>query len=156
MTRLRAEVPGIVLRTTFICGFPGSSEADFQELLEFVEEFRFERLGAFPYSKEPNTPAGERFADDVSPEVKAERVERLMALQQPIAFEHASALVGETLDVLVEGHSEAGQPFGRSPYDAPEIDPRVLLEGVASPGSLCQARIVASHGYDLVGQVVED
>ncbi|MGE0713431.1 MAG: 30S ribosomal protein S12 methylthiotransferase RimO [Planctomycetota bacterium] len=155
LTRLRAEVPGLVLRTTFIVGFPGETEEHFQELLEFVESFRFERLGAFPYSHEPGTPAGERFEDDVPAEVKQARVERLMQLQQPIAFAHAAAQVGRAVQVLVEGQDEEGSWIGRSPYDAPEIDPLVRLVGDAdlAPGDLVEARIVAADGYDLVGEV---
>lgn len=158
LERLRSEVPGLVLRTTFICGFPGETEEQFQELIEFVEEFRFERLGAFPYSHEPNTPAGERFRDDVPEEEKARRVDLLMQTQQPIAFAHAEAQIGRTLEVMVEGSAGevGGQPqlVGRSPYDAPEIDPLVILTGEAAPGTLVQARIVGAEGYDLLGEVL--
>ena len=148
----RAKVPGLVLRTTFICGFPGSTEAQFQELVEFVERFRFERLGAFPYSHEPNTPAGERFEDDVPAEEKAARVDRLMQAQQPIAFAHAESLVGKTLPVLVEGRDVTGRWIGRTPFDAPEIDPVIFLEGEGwTPGHLAEATVVRSDGYDVVG-----
>ena len=156
LERLRAEIPGLVLRTTFIVGFPGETEEHFQEILDFVEEFRFERLGVFPYSHEPNTPAGENFEDDVPAEVKAERVDRLMALQQPIAFAHAEALVGKTISVLVEGPTaDPDLTLGRSPYDAPEIDPVVYLrgEGFVS-GSMIQVKVTAAEGYDLVGESV--
>jgi len=156
LERLRAEIPGLVLRTTFIVGFPGETEEDFQEILEFVEEFRFERLGVFPYSHEPNTPAGENFEDDVPAEVKADRVDRLMALQQPIAFAHAEALVGQTISVLVEGPTaDPDLTLGRSPFDAPEIDPVVYLrgEGYVS-GSMIQVKVTAAEGYDLVGEPV--
>lgn len=156
LTRLRAEVPGLVLRTTFICGFPGETLEQHQEVLEFVKEFRFERLGAFPYSVEPNTPAGERFEDDIPAEEKARRVDELMATQQPIAFEHAAAQVGKTLPILIEGVDAEGVLFGRSPYDAPEIDPIVVIaEGQAAPGDLVQAEILASEGYDLVARIAE-
>lgn len=155
LERLRAKVPGIVIRTTFICGFPGSTEEDFQELLEFVREFRFERLGVFPYSHEPGTPAGERFEDDVPDEVKQDRVDRLMCAQQEIAFDHADAQVGKTLDVLVEGIDEEGRLSGRSAYDAPEIDCNVIISSWTEEpdvGTLIKARIVGSVGYDLVGE----
>ena len=155
LERLRAEIPGLVLRTTFIVGFPGETEEDFQEILDFVEEFRFERLGVFPYSHEPSTPAGENFEDDVPAEVKDERFNRLMELQQPIAFAHSEALVGKTIAVIVEGPS--GDPdltLGRSPYDAPEIDPVVYLRSATplEPGTLVNVKIVDSTGYDLVGE----
>lgn len=157
LERLRAEIPGLVLRTTFIVGFPGETEEHFQEILDFVEEFRFERLGVFPYSHEPNTPAGENFEDDVPPEVKADRVDRLMALQQPIAFAHAEALVGKTISVMVESLTEDPDlTIGRSPYDAPEIDPVVYLRGnhALEPGTLIEVKIVDSQDYDLVGEPV--
>jgi len=154
LERLRAEVPGLVLRTTFICGFPGSTAAHFEELLEFVQEFRFERLGAFPYSHEPSTPAGERFADDVPEGEKAERVERLMLAQQEIAFAHAAAQVGRTVDVLVEGAGEDETLLARSPHDAHEIDPLVVVSGVPDlpPGPLLRTRITGSAGYDLLAE----
>ncbi|MBL4849953.1 MAG: 30S ribosomal protein S12 methylthiotransferase RimO [Planctomycetes bacterium] len=157
LERLRAEIPDLVLRTTFIVGFPGETEEDFQEILDFVEEFRFERLGVFPYSHEPGTPAGENFEDDVPAEVKDERFNRLMELQQPIAFAHSDALIGKTIPVIVEGPS--GDPdltLGRSPYDAPEIDPVVYLRSKTplEPGTLIDVKIVDSTGYDLVGEPV--
>ena len=159
LERLRAEVPGLVLRTTFISGFPGETEEQHQELLEFVREFRFERLGAFPYSHEPGTPAGERFEDDVPADDKARRVDELMATQQPIAFAHARAQVGRTLPVLVEGVDEEGVAYGRTPYDAPEIDCQVILAGSApvdpGVGTLVQARITDTEDYDLVGEIVD-
>lgn len=155
LEKMRAEIPGLVLRTTFIVGFPGETEEQFQELVDFVEEFRFERLGAFPYSPEPGTPAGERFEDDISAEEKARRVDVLMRAQQPIAFQHAESMVGRELDVLVEGVDPShGLLVARSVYDAPEIDPQVVLaKGEAEPGTLVRARIVAANGYDLVGEL---
>lgn len=158
LTRLRAEIPGLALRTTFIVGFPGETEEHFAEVLDFVEEFRFERLGAFPYSHEPDTPAGENFHDDVPAEVKQERVHRLMSLQQPIAFEHAEAQVGRVLPILVEGIAEFDDGsecyVGRSPYDAPEIDPHVLLVSTRElePGQIVQALVTEANDYDLVAK----
>jgi ribosomal protein S12 methylthiotransferase len=155
LTKLRAEVPGLVLRTTFICGFPGETEEQHRELVDFVREFRFERVGAFPYSHEPGTPAGEKFEDDVPAEVKQRRVDEVMAAQQPIAFEHARAQVGRTIEVLVEGEDEEGRPVGRSPWDAPEIDCQVVLidAAEAAPGTIARARVVDAVGYDLVASV---
>ncbi|MBX3467362.1 MAG: 30S ribosomal protein S12 methylthiotransferase RimO [Planctomycetes bacterium] len=157
LEKLRAEVPGLVLRTTFIVGFPGETEAQFQQLVDFVDEFRFERVGAFPYSHEPDTPAGEHFEDDVPAEVKAERVARLMEAQQPIAFEHARGLVGREVDVLVEGvDAETGKLVGRTPYDAPEIDPHVRIGGrrKAEPGRLVRAKVTKADGYDVVAELL--
>jgi ribosomal protein S12 methylthiotransferase len=159
LEKLRAEVPEIVLRTTFIVGFPGSTEEHFSELLEFTEQFRFERLGAFPYSHEPNTPAGERYEDDVPASEKAERVDRLMTLQQEVAFAHAKALVGRTLDVIVDSCDQYGQWTGRTAFDAPEIDPYVLLEvdpvlvDQLAPGQIIRAKVEAAEGYDLRARV---
>lgn len=159
LERLRAEVPGIALRTTFICGFPGETEAQFQELLDLIRELKIERAGAFPYSHEPDTPAGERFADDIPARVKQERVARLMAAQQEVAFAHARAQVGKTLEVLVDGQDEAGALVGRTAMDAPEIDPCVRLKkaprGGLTAGTLVRAKIVETDGYDLVGEVLK-
>ncbi|RMG07633.1 MAG: 30S ribosomal protein S12 methylthiotransferase RimO [Planctomycetota bacterium] len=154
LERLRAEVPDLVLRTTFICGFPGSTRQHFDELLDFVRAFRFERLGAFPYSVEPGTPAGERFSDDVPPEEKAARVDELMRVQQEIAFDHAEAQVGKTVDVLVEGTDEAGRLVGRSVHDAPEIDCSVVLarwDEEPDVGTIVPVKVIGSVGYDLIG-----
>ncbi len=157
LEKLRAEVPGLVLRTTFIVGFPGETDAQFEELVDFVREFRFERVGAFPYSHEPDTPAGEHFQDDVPAEVKAARVARLMEAQQPIAFAHSEGLVGREVDVLVEGvDAETGKLIGRTAYDAPEIDPHVRLVGrrKAPVGTLARARVREADGYDVVAELL--
>ncbi|MCA8920989.1 MAG: 30S ribosomal protein S12 methylthiotransferase RimO [Planctomycetes bacterium] len=148
---LRARVPELVLRTTFIVGFPGETEAQFQELIDFTEEFRFERLGAFPYSHEPSTPAGERFEDDIPAEVKAERLDRIMSTQQPIAFAHAASLVGKRFEVLVEGEDDEGQVLARSPYDAPEIDPVVYLQDAQGlpAGAMVEVEVTRADGYDV-------
>jgi len=155
LTKLRAEVPGVVLRTTVICGFPGETEAQHEELIEFIREFRFERLGAFPYSHEPDTSAGERFEDDVPAAVKKRRVEAVMAAQQPIAFAHSKALVGRELEVLVEGHAEDGTLRARTAWEAPEIDPHVVIrKGHAHEGELVRVKVVRASGYDVVAELV--
>lgn len=161
LEKLRAEVPNLVLRTTFIVGFPGETEEQFEELIDFVREFRFERVGAFPYSHEPDTAAGEHFEDDVPPDVKAARVARLMEAQQPIAFEHARRLVGQTIEVLVEGtDAETGELIGRTAFDAPEIDPHVrLVHGggrrrKAPVGTIARARVKEADGYDIVAELL--
>ena len=108
IARLRATMPGLVLRTTFIVGFPGETEAEFEELLAYVESARFERLGVFPYSLEPDTPAA-RLPGHLPDEVKAERRDRIMAAQQPIAFEFNRGSSARRLDVLIDGPApEAG------------------------------------------------
>jgi ribosomal protein S12 methylthiotransferase len=156
LTKLRERVPGLVLRTTFISGFSGETVKEHEELVSFVNEFRFERLGVFPYSHEKSTPAGEKFEDDIPAEEKSRRVDELMATQQPIAFAHARALVGKELEVVVEGFAEDGSLVGRSPYEAPEIDPVVILEGVeeGEPGVFLRARVTGARGYDTLATPV--
>src|SRR5581483_5691632 len=154
LEKLRARVPGIVLRTSLISGFPGETEKEHQELVRFVDEFRFERLGVFPYSHEKSTPAGEKFEDDIPADEKKRRVDELMKAQQPIAFAHNKRLVGRELDVVVEGTNDEGVLVGRSVYDAPEIDPIVYLEGDAEVGSFVKAKVLKGVGYDLIAEVV--
>jgi ribosomal protein S12 methylthiotransferase len=153
LEKLRAKVPGIVLRTSLISGFPGETEKEHEELVSFVEEFAFERLGVFPYSHEKTTPAGEKFEDDIPADEKKRRVDSLMRTQQPIAFAHNKRLVGKTLEVVVEGQNEEGVLVGRSIYDAPEIDPVVYLEGDAAVGQFVEARVLKGIGYDLIAEV---
>ena len=147
---LRDAMPEIAIRTTFLVGYPGETEKEFQTLLAFVEEMEFDRVGAFAYSHEEGTPAAE-LADDVPPEVKADRLERLMATQQPISLAKNQALVGEVLDVLIEGQGE-GLSVGRSYRDAPEVDGLVLVEEELSVGEIVPLRITAALEYDLVGE----
>jgi ribosomal protein S12 methylthiotransferase len=150
--RLRAAMPEIAIRTTFLVGFPGETEAEFQTLLGFVDEMGFDRVGVFAYSHEAGTPAA-RLEDDVPPEVKEERRERLMAVQQPISLAKNQALVGQTLDVLVEGQGD-GMSVGRSYRDAPEIDGLVLVQAELPVGQIVPVRITAALEYDLVGEVL--
>jgi ribosomal protein S12 methylthiotransferase len=152
--RLRASIPKLVLRTTFIVGFPGETEAEFDELLEFVEQTRFERLGVFTYSYEPGTPAT-KLSDHFSNEVKADRRDRLMAAQQPIAFGFNQSLVGRRLDVLIDAASpERSHAWVGRPYtDAPDVDGVTHVEGGSlEPGDLVACTIVAADGYDLIAR----
>ena len=148
---LRAAMPDVSLRTTFIVGYPGESEAEFQALLDFMAEMRFDRVGAFAYSPEEGTPAAE-LPGAVPEEVKTERYERLMALQQGISMEINQAQVGRTLDVLVEGQGD-GLSVGRSYRDAPEIDGMVILPGQVPVGSILPVSITGAMEYDLLGQL---
>jgi ribosomal protein S12 methylthiotransferase len=147
---LRGAMPEIALRTTFLVGYPGETEAEFQTLLEFVEEVRFDRVGVFTYSEEEGTQAAE-MEDDVLPEVKEERRQRLMAVQQPVSLAKNQALVGRTLDVLTEGQDE-GLSVGRSYRDAPEVDGLVLVQVELPLGEIVPVRITAALEYDLVGE----
>jgi ribosomal protein S12 methylthiotransferase len=145
---VRRRVPDVAIRTTFIVGFPGETGAEFRSLLRFVDEMAFDRVGAFVYSHEEGTPACE-FEDDVAPELKDERRERLMALQQPISLSKNEALVGRTLDVLVEGQGD-GISVGRSYRDAPEIDGLVLVQAELPVGEIVPAQVTAALEYDLL------
>jgi ribosomal protein S12 methylthiotransferase len=152
--RLRASIPDLVLRTTFIVGFPGETDAEFAELLEFVEQSRFERLGVFPYSYEPGTPAV-KLPDHLTEDVKAERRDRVMAAQQPIAFAFNQSLVGRRLDVLIDGPSPEGKDLwlGRTYADAPDVDGVTFVEGAGlAPGDLVACEVVGAEGYDTIAR----
>jgi len=156
LSRIRAGVPGIALRTALIVGLPGETEEDFQDLLDFVREQRFERLGVFEYSREEGTPAA-GMDRQVPARVKRERRDRVMALQNGISREHQRALVGRRLEVLVEGRAEETEHLlaGRHAQQAPEIDGLTYLnQGVAYPGEIVTVEITDAHDYDLVGRVV--
>ena len=127
LARIRREVPGIHLRTTLMVGFPGETEADFQELLQFVREARFERMGAFAYSEEEGTYSAGHYTDDVPDAVKQQRLDTLMAEQEEISLEVNQSKVGQRLRVIVD-REEADYYVGRSEYDSPEVDPEILIE----------------------------
>ncbi len=155
--RLRGRIPGVTLRTTFLVGFPGETNAHFQELLEFVEQMRFDRAGCFAYSREKGTPAAE-FPGQVPPEVARERRDELMAVQQKVAFELASQRVGELTKVLMEQSetSEEGLRPARSRREAPDVDPLIYVEPPAPPpGECARVRIERSAGYDWVARITE-
>ncbi|MCB0023058.1 MAG: radical SAM protein, partial [Caldilinea sp.] len=158
MEKLRRAMPDIALRTTFIVGYPGETEEEFQGLLDFARAIEFDKVGAFPFSPEPGTPSAE-LSDQVPDEVKQERYARLMEQQQPISLRKNQAMVGRMLDVLVEGEGEiegSGEPLllARSYRDAPEIDGLVLVPGVRDvpAGSMIQVHINGAMEYDLVGE----
>jgi ribosomal protein S12 methylthiotransferase len=154
--RLRSAIPNLALRTTFIVGFPGETEADFEELLDFVQTTRFERVGVFPYSYEPDTPAT-RLDGHLPEEVKQERRNRLMEVQQQIALEWSARQVGRQLDVIVDGPDPEfpQHVLARTHADAPDIDclARVKGKGLRA-GDIVQIKVSAADGYDLVGRAV--
>ncbi len=155
LEKMRAAMPDLTIRTTFIVGYPGETEEAFQRLLDFLDEIQFDRVGAFKFSYEPET-ASAALGDPIPPEVKQERWERLMAHQQRISLAKNQAWVGRVLDVLIEGvDPEAGLSVGRSFRDAPEIDGLVLVEGVLPVGRLVPVRITQALVYDLVGVPVQ-
>ena len=139
----------LALRTTFIVGYPGETEEEYQALYDFVNEIRFDRVGTFQFSFEPGT-TSEPLGDPVPAEVKQERFERLMELQQGISMQVNQSYVGRTLDVLVEGRDK-GIAIGRSYRDAPEIDGLVFIEGEARIGDIVPVRITGAMAYDLTG-----
>ncbi|HIK93028.1 MAG TPA: 30S ribosomal protein S12 methylthiotransferase RimO, partial [Planctomycetes bacterium] len=150
-------VSNLVLRTTFIAGFPGETDEQFEELRDFVIDTRFERMGVFTYSVEPGTPAT-KLDGHLPEDVKEARRDELMAMQQKIAFEHAESLVGYELDVLIDDQSTDDDNIyvGRSFADAPEIDGNVYVSGQdLEIGSMVPVEIVRREDYDLVGVAPE-
>ena len=151
LEKMRAAMPQLALRSTFIVGYPGETEEEFQTLLDFIQEIRFDRVGAFKFSFESGT-TSESLGDPIPPEIKQDRWERLMVLQQGISLQRNQTLVGKTLDVLVEGYGD-GITLGRSYRDAPEIDGYTIIEGEIPPGELVPVRITGAMAYDLSGIV---
>ena len=147
--RLRDRVPAIAVRTAFIVGFPGETEAEFAELLAFVKEFRFEAMGVFAFSPEPGTPAA-TMPGQVDDDVKARRVDELMRAQQEIVFQANGRAVGAELEILVDGIDERGYCFGRCQTQAPEIDGVCILTDPRPAGRFVTVRVVDWQEYDLV------
>lgn len=159
LNKMRSAIPELALRTTFIVGYPDESEAEFQALLDFMREIRFDKVGAFQYSFEPGTSA-EKLGDPIPAEVKQDRWDRLMELQQQISLERNQALVGKRLDVLIEGEGEVEDSdeviyVGRSYRDAPEIDGLVLIENAGDEEieGIVPVQVSGAMAYDLVGQL---
>ena len=153
--QIRAAVPGIHLRTTLMVGFPGETERDFEQLLEFVRWARFELMGAFAYSEEEDTYSGIHYEDDVPPEVKEQRLSRLMALQQDISAEMQAGKIGQTFKVIID-RKEGDYYVGRSEFSSPEVDPEVLIpasENRLRRGHFYNVRITDSDEFDIYGVV---
>ena len=155
--RLRTAIPDLALRTTLLVGYPGETEADFEELLEFVREVRFERLGVFAYSEEEGTYSAEKLRDDVPETVKQERVERIMALQNEISLENNRRRVGSTERVIID--SRQGDFYvGRTQYDSPEVDQEILIPVGGKRllrGHFYEVTVTSATDYDLYGKVRE-
>jgi ribosomal protein S12 methylthiotransferase len=153
--RIKTEVPGVVLRTTMLVGFPGETEADFEELKEFIEEMRFERLGVFPFSNEEGTYAYKNFKDNLSDAEKQERADELMEIQQQISAELNREKIGLTVKVIVD-KKEGEFYVGRTEYDSPEVDGEVLITSSKEikRGDFVNVKITGSEDYDLFGEVV--
>ncbi len=155
--RLRGRIPGIALRTTLMVGYPGESEADFEELMEFVSRVRFERLGVFAYCEEEGTYSARRLKDDVPEDVKQERLDRIMRLQERISLESNAARIGATMPVMIDSH-EGDYYIGRTEFDSPEVDGEVLVQAGGRRlrrGCIYDVRITDAEDYDLYGSVIE-
>ena len=152
--RVRREVPGIHLRTTLMVGFPGEGEKEFEELKAFVEEARFERMGAFAYSQEEGTYAAEHFADDIPAEVKQRRLDEIMELQEQISLEVNEAKVGSTMRVIIDSEDEEYY-VGRTEFDSPEVDPEVLIAKnlPLKIGEFYDVTITEALPYELIAEV---
>lgn len=154
---IREQVPGIHIRTTFIAGHPGETEADFNELVEFVKEARFERLGVFPYSHEEDTYSYKNYSDDIPDEVKQRRAETIMELQSEISRELNEAKVGMTMPVIIDAY-EDGNYIGRSQFDSPEVDPEVVVKSdiELEIGQIYNVKITSAEDYDLMAEFVKE
>ena len=153
--RLRGAIPDLALRTTLLVGYPGETEADFEELLAFVREVRFERLGVFPYSEEEGTWSAENLRDDIPETIKQQRAERVMALQNEISLENNRRRVGRTERVIID--SRQGDWYvGRTQYDSPEVDQEILIpasERRLLRGHFYDVRVTSAADYDLYGEI---
>lgn len=154
--KLREEIPDICIRTTVICGFPGETEEHYQEMLDFINEMKFDRLGAFPYSKEEGTVAY-RFENQLDDETKNQRVEGVMLAQQKIAFEKNEEVVGKTMRVMVEGEiPEDHVVVGRTYRDTPNVDGLVFIQNCDRSfmsGDFVDVKIIGTNNYDLIGEI---
>ena len=153
---IRQEVPGIYLRTTLMVGFPGETDEEFEELVQFVKDMRFERMGAFAYSEEEGTHAAEHYEDDIDDDTKQARLGLLMRVQQRIAEEVSANSIGKTMEVVID-REEGNYYIGRTQYDSPEVDPEVLLlkaENEVEIGRYYRVEITAADEFDLYGKVV--
>ena len=154
---IREKVPGIHLRTTLMVGFPGETEEDFNELLSFVKEVRFERMGAFAYSEEEGTYSARKYKDDVPEDVKQRRLDKLMRVQQRIAAEIADEKIGKTMRVMVD-RKEGDYYIARSEFSSPEVDPEVLIPASSTQlrkGCFYDVRITAAEEFDLYAEIAD-
>lgn len=150
--KMRAAMPDLALRTTFIVGYPGETEEDFQMLLDFISEIQFDHVGVFPFSFEPGT-SSEPLGDPIPPELKEERVARLMQAQEAISLQKNQSWIGKSLNILVEGENE-GVSVGRSYRDAPEIDGLVIVEDALPVGNILPVQITGALTHDLMAKAI--
>ncbi len=153
--RMRREVPDLKLRTTLMVGFPGETEEDFQELLDFVRTVRFERMGAFAYSEEEGTYAAMHLADDVPEETKQQRLDTLMKLQQEISLELQQEMIGKRLTVVVDTVNADGSAICRTQWDSPEVDPELIVDRTdAKPGDYIEVEVTDAAEFELYGRQI--
>lgn len=154
--KIRKEVPGIHLRTTLMVGHPGETDEAFNELLDFVKETKFERLGAFPYSHEEDTYCDKNYTDDIAPEVKEDRLNKLMAAQEEVALRSNESKIGKTLKVIIDSETPDNY-IGRTEFDSPDVDGEVLISKVKelSIGELYPVLITSALPFDLIGKVIK-
>ncbi len=157
LDRVRAKVPGIHLRTTLMVGFPGEGEKEFEELVNFVKEQRFERMGAFAYCEEEDTYGAKTFKDEISQEVKQQRLDVIMNLQEQISLEHNEAKVGMRMRVLIDSEND-DYYVARSEFDSPEVDPEVLIRKTCNlkAGDFVEVDIVGALAFELIAEVVSN
>ena len=151
----RDKVPDVALRTTLLVGYPGETDAEFEELYDFIKHFRFDRLGVFPYSHEEKTPAGDELEDDIPEDVKQERVDRIMHLQQEISMDLNRSRIGKEFRVLID-EMEDDFYIGRTEYDSPEVDNNVLISNdqTLKVGEFYTVRITDAQEFDLFGEII--
>ena len=156
VNKLRKAIPDIALRTTLLVGYPGESDADFAELMEFVKTTKFDRLGVFPYSEEEGTYSATRLKDDVSDEVKQERVDRIMRLQERVSLENNAKRIGQTMRVIID-RKEGDFYIGRSEFDSPEVDQEIIIDSGAKRlyrGRFYDVQITDCEDYDLFASLI--
>jgi ribosomal protein S12 methylthiotransferase len=156
LAEIRRQVPGIHIRTTMMVGFPGETEEDFEQLMEFTRKQRFERMGAFAFSEEEGTYAERHYKDDVPPEVKQQRLDKLMELQQEISLQCQEEKVGKVLRVIID-RLDGEYYVARTEFDSPEVDPEVLIPAESSaltPGTFQQVRITSASPYELMAELI--
>lgn len=156
IAKLRRSIPDIALRTTLLVGYPGESEADFEELMEFVKTTKFDRLGVFPYSEEEGTYSATRLTDDVDDDVKQERVDRIMRLQERVSLENNAKRIGQIMRVIID-RKEGDFYIGRSEYDSPEVDQELIIDSCGKRlyrGRFYDVKITDCEDYDLFASLV--
>jgi ribosomal protein S12 methylthiotransferase len=157
LERIRKELPTAAVRTTIIAGHPGESDKDYNELLAYIQEYRFDRLGVFTYSHEENTYGADNYEDSVPEELKKERMESLMKIQQDISLEKNNKSIGNVLEVIID-REEGLYFFGRSQYDSPEVDQEIMIpknDNPLQPGDFTFVKITSASEFDLVGEIVD-